>query len=52
MRDHEVEVAGDPARSEDHQGHPSNEHWLEAEPAEILNDFADRLEVIQRVRHC
>jgi hypothetical protein len=51
MRDHEVEVARDSARSEHHQGHASHEHGLEAKRAETLDDFADRLEMIQWVGH-
>jgi hypothetical protein len=51
MCDHEIEVARDSARSKHHKGHASHEHWLEAERAETLDDFADRLEMIPRVRH-
>ena len=46
MRDHEIEVTRHSARSQHHKGHASHEHWLEAEGAETLDNFADRLEMI------
>ena len=51
MRDHEIEVTRHSARSQHDEGHASHEHWFEAERAEALDNFADRLKMIPGVGH-
>jgi hypothetical protein len=46
MRDDEVEVARHSARSQHDQSHASHEHRREAEGAEVLDEVADRLQMI------
>jgi hypothetical protein len=51
MRDDKVEVTGHSTRSQYHQGHAPHEHRFEAKPAQLLDDFADCVEMIHRAGH-
>jgi len=51
LRDHEIEISCDPARSQHHKGHASDEHRVKAERTETPHDFADRLKVIDWIGH-
>jgi len=51
LRNYEVKVARYPARPENHQSHPSDEHRFKSERAKPRLDLADNAQVFERLRH-